>query len=193
MLKKIFRKNIKNIFRKNDLVSELTRKAIKANSVSRRIIVFPEIDATIIKACSVIIRQGIATPIILGPENKINSMAAGLGIKNFTQENIFDYLSEIHKTEFSDFKKSYLDMMNSSGHNMTEEEAGKKLSEPHYYGAMMVNSGLANGMITGINSETKPYHPAFEIKKTRPGINRASGLFIMISPEGKTYFLQILD
>jgi phosphate acetyltransferase len=51
---------------------------------------------------------------------------------------------------------------------------------------MMVEKELADGMISGINSETKPYFPAFEIIKTREGISRASGLFIMVNGK-KTY------
>jgi phosphate acetyltransferase len=59
------------------------------------------------------------------------------------------------------------------------EDAKAKIIQPHYFGGMMVEKGLANGMICGIHSQTKPYGPAFEIIKTVEGVTKASGLFFM--------------
>ena len=50
----------------------------------------------------------------------------------------------------------------------------------HFYGGMMVEKGLAAGMVGGLTSATKPYEPAFQIIKTAPGIKKASGAFSMI-------------
>jgi phosphate acetyltransferase len=123
---------------------------------------------------------------VLGNVVKIESMLKRLKITNFTDENIYDYMNQGHKNDLEDFSKMYFDMRKADGKALTMEEARVRLSKPHYYGAMMVHKGLADGMISGFNSETKPYFPAFEIIKTREGISRASGVFIMIGTS--TYF-----
>ena len=51
----------------------------------------------------------------------------------------------------------------------------------------MVRAGAAEGMVSGLNSETKPFLPAFEIVKMREGFSRASSVFVMSWPD-KTLF-----
>lgn len=58
---------------------------------------------------------------------------------------------------------------------------------PHFFGALAVRAGEAAGMVSGLNSETKPFIPAFEIIKMQPGFKRASSVFIMVWPD-KVYF-----
>ena len=70
---------------------------------------------------------------------------------------------------------------------MTEEEARELVLQPHYLAALMVREGLADGMVSGLHSKTKPFLPAFQIIKMREGFTRASSLFIMCWPD-KTYF-----
>jgi phosphate acetyltransferase len=59
---------------------------------------------------------------------------------------------------------------------------------PHYFGAMMVHAGEAAGLVSGLNSETKPFVPAFEVVKLRPGFTRASSVFIMTWPERVLFY-----
>jgi phosphate acetyltransferase len=167
------------------LLQGITQKAININRVSKKIIVFPEADEKILEACSAIIKRGIAHPIVLGNEVKIDSMLNRLKIKNFTSENIYDYLAPAHKNDIDDFSKLYLEIRKQDKKIITIQQANEKMRLPHYFAAMMVSKGLADGMISGINSETKPYLPTFEIIKTKEGISRASGLFIMMDQSEK--------
>lgn len=70
---------------------------------------------------------------------------------------------------------------------MTEAEACELVKQPHFLGALMVREGLADGMVSGLHSDTKPFLPAFQMVKMRPGYSRASSVFIMCWPD-KTYF-----
>ena len=70
---------------------------------------------------------------------------------------------------------------------VTAEAAAAKARLPHYFGASMVRAGAAEGMVSGLNSETKPFLPAFEIVKMADGFSRASSLFVMSWPD-KTLF-----
>ena len=70
---------------------------------------------------------------------------------------------------------------------ISREQAAQIATQPHYYAALMVREGLADGMVSGLRSETKPFLPAFQVIKMRKGVSRASSVFIMCWPD-KTYF-----
>lgn len=173
------------MFQKN-LIEKITEKAIKINKQSKKTIVFADSDEKILKACSIIIKKKIAKPIIIGLKKDIYKLLHKNKIKNISEENIID-LDE-SKEDIGLFAKEYLDIMIKNGKTITIDEAINRMSKSHYYGAMLVYKDLADGMISGNNSETKPYYPVFEIIKTKEGIKRASGMFIMMKKNSATLF-----
>lgn len=181
----MFHKKITKLFSK-DIIDQMRTRCIATNKHSKKIIVFAENDERILRAASILIKKGICHPLILGNPGKLRVLFERFKIKNFDDENMFDYLSESSRTEFDEYVQGYLALRQTDGKTITIDEAKQKISQPHYYAAMMVEKGLADGMISGINSETKPYFPAFEIIKTKEGISRASGVFIMTHGK-KTY------
>ena len=54
--------------------------------------------------------------------------------------------------------------------------------------ALMVQAGEADGFVSGLDSETKPFLPAFEIVRLREGFKRASSVFIMVWPERVLFY-----
>ena len=62
----------------------------------------------------------------------------------------------------------------------TVEDAEKLLRDVNYFGVMLVKLGLADGMVSGaIHSTADTVRPALQIIKTKPGISRTSGVFLM--------------
>lgn len=173
------------IFRKN-IIEEMTDRVITINKHSKKIIVFAETDDKIIEAASLLIKKKICHPIILGREDKLRLRLEKLKIKNLNSENFYDYLDEKHNADMDDFIKNYSDIRKKAGKDATD--AKEKMQKSHFYAAMMVQREMADGMISGINSQTKPYLPAFEIIGTREGIQRSSGLFIMVKGENNYLF-----
>jgi phosphate acetyltransferase len=54
------------------------------------------------------------------------------------------------------------------------------MSDPTYFGTMMVHKGLADGMVSGsITTTAQTIRPAFEFIKTKPGMSVVSSIFIM--------------
>ena len=172
------------IFQK-DILSSAIDRCIAVNRHSKKIIVFPETEDRILLAASILVKRGICHPLILANEDKIRLHLERLKIKNLSSENFYDHLG--NENELKEYAKAYLGMRKADGKQVAEEEAMQKLRQPHFYAAMMVHNDLANGMISGIDSRTKPYYPAFEIIKTKEGISRASGLFLMV--KGKNVYL----
>ncbi|HCL55384.1 MAG TPA: phosphate acetyltransferase [Spirochaetia bacterium] len=137
-------------------------------------IVYPdgEID-TCIEAAAILAKQDIITPIILGDESKINALAKE---KNISLKGI--EVIDPKKALSDDFINTYFELRKHK--NITKEAAKEAMLKVNYYGAMMVFKGLADGMVGGLTSATKPFIPAFEIVKTTPGITRASAVFFMV-------------
>ncbi|HEX9710442.1 MAG TPA: phosphotransacetylase, partial [Candidatus Thermoplasmatota archaeon] len=71
---------------------------------------------------------------------------------------------------------------------VTAEEARARAALPHYFGALMVRAGAAAGMVSGLNRETKPFLPAFEVVKMREGFKRASSVFVMDWPDRMLFY-----
>ncbi len=167
------------IFKKN-IIEQMTERVIQINKHSKKIIVFPEMDEKILEAASMLVKKGICHPLILCKENKIRLTLEKLKIRNLESEHFFDYLDATHESDMEDYVNLYIKKRAEDGKPISLDDAKTAMLKPHFYGAMMVENELANGMISGINSETKPYYPAFQIIKTKEGISRASGLFLML-------------
>ncbi len=192
MLGKLFgckksEKSVKQI----SFVDEIVNKAITLNAKSRKVIVFAETDATILKACSIILEKNIAMPLIVGQKNEISQILEKEKITNIKDEHIVDYLDPKNSAKLDEYAQEYLKIRLAAGKTLILDDAKKLISEPHYYAAMMLNSGLADGMISGINSATKPYLPAFQIIKTEFNVPKASGLMIMEHDDLVYFFADI--
>ncbi len=79
---------------------------------------------------------------------------------------------------FEDFVKKFMELRGA-----TEEEARSKLATPHYFATMMVQEGLADGMIAGPTATSRErILPALEIIKTKEKFHKVSGFFFMVLP-----------
>ncbi|MBI5324524.1 MAG: NADP-dependent malic enzyme [Ignavibacteriae bacterium] len=152
---------------------------------AKKTIVFPEGEETkIIKAAQLSHDEQIATPILLGNEERIAAVA---------KENGYD-IEGIQIINPKSFKKldSYIDEFHKLRHRKgtTKNEATKRLlTNKNYFGAMMVHLGDADGMISGLTSHyPETIKPALEIIGRDPRYNVVSGLYIL-STKKNTYFL----
>ncbi len=173
------------MFFKKTFIEQLIERAILSNAKSQKTILFPETDEKILRACSEIVKRKIATPMLLGRKDAILELFKKYNITNLSEKNIVDYLSD--DKSLQDYAKEFIEIRKKDGKKLSLEEAKKSMEQSHFYACMMLVKGLADGMISGINSETKPYLPAFQIVKTREGISRASGIFLM-EKDDKLYF-----
>jgi malate dehydrogenase (oxaloacetate-decarboxylating)(NADP+) len=121
---------------------------VKANISSTGMmpkIVFPEgASAKILKAISVLVDEQICQPILLGYPEQVKEKIKNLEIKNLDQLLVLqpsqhprfkDYVAELHK------RRSRKGVMST--------EADRLIRDPHYFAAMMVELGDADGMVTG--------------------------------------------
>ncbi len=148
-----------------------------------RRIVFPEgQEERAQRAAALLTEQKLLQPVLVGPQEAIRSRAAGLGL-SLTGVEVRDPASD---PEAPRYAQAYLELRRHKG--VTAEEAAARSRLPHYFGALMVQGGQADGMVSGLNSETKPFIPAFEVVRLRDGYRRASSVFIMSWPERTLFY-----
>lgn len=137
-------------------------------------IVFPEgNDERVVRAAARLKFEGLLEPIILGQSEEVRSLLTKLG---FADQ---DY-TIINPNDYADFKKMKEAFVEVRKGKATLEDADKMLRDVNYFGVMLVKMGLADGMVSGaIHSTADTVRPALQIIKTKPGISRTSGVFLM--------------
>lgn len=137
-------------------------------------IVFPEgNDERVVRAAARLKFEGLLEPIILGQSEEVRSLLTKLGFadQDYTIINPNDY------ADFERMKEAFVKVRKGKA---TLEDADKMLRDVNYFGVMLVKMGLADGMVSGaIHSTADTVRPALQIIKTKPGISRTSGVFLM--------------
>lgn len=154
----------------------------KARAAPKRI-VFPEgYEERILKAAEILVRERIAIPYLIGDRYEIEKKGREFGVSVQgveVRDPRFDANTERYVQEYCRLRKA---------HGMTLDKARECIQKPNYFGAMMVHLGDGDGMVSGINSETKPFLPAFEIIQTKETFHKVSGVFLMAWPDGRLLF-----
>ncbi|CAM2748420.1 phosphotransacetylase [Streptococcus agalactiae LMG 14747] len=137
-------------------------------------IVFPEgNDERVVRAAARLKFEGLVDPIILGKPDEVKALLAKLGFE--------DPKSQIIDPEtYEDFEAMKEEFVKLRKGKATLEDAERMLHDVNYFGVMLVQMGLADGMVSGaIHSTADTVRPALQIIKTKPGISRTSGVFLM--------------
>ena len=167
----------------NKLIRNLTARA-KRNP---KRVVFAEAEHyKILKAAQQVSDEGIAIPILLGRKQKIIDL-----IEEFSIE--FENLIIIDPKAISQEKKrnEYGDILweKRKRKGLTQFEARKLMRERNYFGSMMVETGEADALISGISRNYRTtIKPALEVIGKRDDVNKVAGMYIMNTKKG-TLFL----
>ncbi|PIE60377.1 MAG: phosphate acetyltransferase [Desulfobulbus propionicus] len=148
---------------------------VEKASSDRQHIVLPEGHGErILHATDIVLRRGIADVTLLGRPNEIALKAASLGV-NIDGATIIDPSNSDY---FDDFVDTYFETRKHKG--IVRDVARDRMSDPTYFGTMMVHRGFADGMVSGsITTTAQTIRPAFEFIKTKPGVSVVSSIFIM--------------
>lgn len=137
-------------------------------------IVFPEgNDERVLRAAARLKFEGLIEPIILGDVKEVRALLAKFG---FADQN-YVIINSAEYDQFDEMKEAFLEIRKGK---VTPEDAERLLQDVNYFGVMLVKLGLADGMVSGaIHSTADTVRPALQIIKTKPGISRTSGVFLM--------------
>ncbi len=142
----------------------------------RRRLVLPEgADERILRATEVLLRRGVAEITLLGRPDEIARRTRELGV-DLGDAQVVDPVTSPWRDEFA---QAYAQLRAHRG--VTVELAHDIVAQPNYFGTMMVQTGHADGMVSGATHTTAAtIRPAFEIIRTVPGVSVASSVFFML-------------
>jgi phosphate acetyltransferase len=115
---------------------------------------------------------------LLGSPSGIRTSASQLGLDVAAAELVDPHDEPLR----SRFAEEYAALRAHKG--VTPEQAWDIVTDPSYFGTMMVVDGLADGMVSGaIHTTAHTIRPALEVVKTAPGVDIVSSVFLMCLPD----------
>lgn len=150
----------------------------------RRHVVLPEgTEERVLRAAEILLRRNICDLTLLGDADAVRRTAAGLGIAIPREDSgadrarvrIVDPTTSPLRRQFAEL---YARLRAHKG--MTVELALDVVTDVSYFGTLMVQEGIADGMVSGaVHSTAATIRPAFEVIKTSPGASIVSSVFFM--------------
>jgi malate dehydrogenase (oxaloacetate-decarboxylating)(NADP+) len=157
----------------------------KARRDPRRI-VFAEADnVKILKAAQIVFDEGLAYPILLGNETRIRNLAKEHGLE-LDGLPIIDPQSDANEEKRKQFAELFFEKRNRRGVN--KYESNKTIRNRNYFGCMMVETGEADAMISGL---TRNYpdtiRPALQIIGVEKGVKKIAGMYLLLTKKGPLF------
>jgi malate dehydrogenase (oxaloacetate-decarboxylating)(NADP+) len=150
-------------------------------------VVFSESNhLNMIKAAESAYAEGICFPILIGNEEKIANIAAENDI-DLTGIEIVNLRHDREEKRRIEYAKRLSEKRSREG--MTFDEAYEKMYERNYFGMMMVETGEADALITGVYTKyADSVQAAKDVIGLRPGLKHMAAMHIMNTKKG-TFFL----
>ncbi len=152
------------------------RLAQWAGETKKRIVLPEGNDDRILKAAAKLVEKDIAELLLLGNIAQIDASISRLGLDSIRAHvTIIDPEHSAFRDEFSDLLYQL-----RAAKGMTRETAHELTADVSYFGTLLVQSGRADGMVSGaVHTTQHTIKPALQIIKTRPGISVVSSVFLM--------------
>lgn len=166
----------------NQLIRAISNKARK----DPKRLVFAEADNDkILKAASIIYDEGIAYPILLGTEKKIKQIAAEHQI-DLSDIPIIDPRDEQHDKKREFYGELFFAKRQRKGFN--HYESIKIMKERNHFGCMMVETGDADAMISGLKRNyTEAIRPAIQTIGIEEGVKKIAGMYLLSTQKGPIF------
>jgi malate dehydrogenase (oxaloacetate-decarboxylating)(NADP+) len=166
----------------NQLIRAIGNKARK----DPRRVVFAEADnIKVLKAAQVARDEGLAIPILLGEEKKIRRLLEENSLE-MNDVDILDPRSDEMHGRRKEFGAWFFEKRQRRGFNLYE--AQKIMRDRNYFGCMMVETGQADALISGL---TRKYpdtiRPALQIIGMETGVKRVAGMYITLTKQGPLF------
>jgi malate dehydrogenase (oxaloacetate-decarboxylating)(NADP+) len=162
------------------------RRFVRMAQRAPKTLVFTEgDDPRILEACRVLVDEKIARPILLGDPDKIAATMSkydiGLDPADYTLVN------PRNDDRLPAYTTRFLERRKRKG--VDQHLAESLMRRPNYFGAMMVESGDADGLVSGVNySYPETIRPALQIIGLAKGVRRVAGMYLMLHKNGILFF-----
>lgn len=167
------------------LDQKLTSRITELAKMDPKRVVFAEADhVKILKAAQALVDEGIAHPILLGERAQIERLKK----EHQLELNGCTVVDPSEDQALSkQFEEQYYIKRQRKG--VSRHDAKRMLRDRNAYGAMMVENGLADALVSGLTRDySKTILPALQIIGTAPGVKRVAGMYIIINKKGNFFF-----
>ncbi|MBM7095528.1 phosphate acetyltransferase [Bacillus sp. H-16] len=164
-------------------MSNLFRGILEKVKAHNPTIVFPEgTDERIIEATARLKKDGVLKPVLVGNKEEVTKKAGEIGVSVDGIE-IFDPETYEH---FEELVEAFVERRKGKA---SHDDARQILKSPNYFGTMLVYLDKAHGLVSGAAHSTgDTVRPALQIIKTKEGVKKTSGVFVMVKNEEKYIF-----
>lgn len=162
----------------------ISRVISRARKDPKRVVFAEAHDLRILKAAQTVKDEGIGFPILLGKRSLV---------KELIEENHLDledcpiYDTYEEEEKIKEYAQFYYEKRKRKG--LTLYDATKQMRDRNVFGAMLVEKGEADGMVSGLTKDyPKTILPALQIIGMEDEVNRVAGMYIVITKKGAFFF-----
>jgi malate dehydrogenase (oxaloacetate-decarboxylating)(NADP+) len=148
-------------------------------------VVFPEgEEPKILRAAQILADEGAARPVLIGNRQRIEARIQELRL----HPHDLDIVEPGYHPDHAAYAEQLYRLRQRRG--VTRKEADELARQGNVLGSLMVAAGHAGALITGLTSHyPDALRPLLRIVSMKPGIQKASGLYIAINNRGQLFFL----
>jgi malate dehydrogenase (oxaloacetate-decarboxylating)(NADP+) len=161
----------------------MSRIIDRAKKNPKRVVFAEATHHKILKAAQILKDEGIAQPILLGnkaeilqliKEHKLDLQDCPIIYPREEAETVTRYAEVLYKKR--------------QRKGMTFQDCERQMRERNYFGAMMVDMGDADALVSGLTKDyAKIISPALQVIGVADGVSRVAGMYIITNKRG-TYF-----
>ncbi|MBS4063635.1 MAG: NADP-dependent malic enzyme [Chitinophagaceae bacterium] len=157
----------------------------KARKDPRRVVFADAENVKVIKAAQLAYEEGVAYPVLLGDVKNIQHIADANGI-DLDGIPVIDPKSKDQEHQRDEFGRQFFLKRQRKGLN--RYEATKAMKERTHFGCMMVETGMADAMISGLSRKySDTIRPALQIIGKDETVRKIAGMYIMLTKRGPLF------
>jgi malate dehydrogenase (oxaloacetate-decarboxylating)(NADP+) len=148
----------------------------RAASDPRRVVLAEGEERKTIRAARILVDDGIAFPVLLGSRDRIRKKAES---ENVSLDDIEIEDPSVASPRRDEFARFLWERRQRKG--MSLAEASRRLSNPNYYGCVLVATGHADAMLSGATTTyPETLRPALEVIGAHPKAGLVSGVYMLV-------------
>ena len=154
----------------------------RAGEKQRTIVLCEGEDKRVVEAAQRCIEEGVAKIILLGKESEIKAANPDADLTGV------EIINPATSPKLEEYANLLYELRKAKG--MTEEQAKEQAKDTTFFGALMLKSGDADGLVSGAcHSTANTLRPGLQIIKTAPGVKSVSSFNLMIAPAGGNKYM----
>jgi malate dehydrogenase (oxaloacetate-decarboxylating)(NADP+) len=157
----------------------------KARQNPKRVVFADAENSKVLKAAQLVLEEKIGFPILLGNEKRIRQIAEdnAVDLEGMPIINPQDDDTEVMRKSFGEI---FFEKRQRKGVN--NYEAYKAMKDRNHFGCMMVETGVADCMISGLSRNyPDTIRPALQIIGTEPGVKKIAGMYLLFTKRGPLF------